>query len=92
VEGDGRNTSRMEFYFGKNRGAGIKDDYVHLYIGNMKESFKDIYKEKKDNMPYFTFQFGVFRFPYGVNTTDTLYYQPVATSKNDLALIMIKNI
>lgn len=31
VEGDGRNTPRMEFYFGRKRGAGIKDEYVHLY-------------------------------------------------------------
>ncbi|MDO5772639.1 MAG: hypothetical protein Q4Q28_10985, partial [Bacteroidales bacterium] len=83
VEGDGRNTSRMEFYFGRKRGAGIKDDFVHMYCGNLKEGFKEIYKEKKDCMPYYTFQFGVFKFPYGVNNTDTLYFQPVATREND---------
>lgn len=90
VEGDGRNTSRMEFYFGRKRGAGIKDEFVHLYCGNLTEGFKEIYKEKKDIMPYYTFQFGVFKFPYGVNNSDTLFFQPVATNKNDLKLLSIE--
>lgn len=90
VEGDGRNTSRMEFYFGRKRGAGIKDEYVHMYSGNLQEGFTNIYKEKKDWMPYYTFQFGVFKFPYGVNNTDTLYFQPVATRENDLKLMSLK--
>lgn len=89
VEGDGRNNSRWQFYFGRKRGAGIKDDYVHMYMGNLQEGFKEIYKEKKDCMPYYTFQFGVFKFPYGVNNTDTLYFQPVATKKNDLRLMAL---
>lgn len=89
VEGDGRNMSRWEFYFGRKRGAGIKDDYVHMYIGNLQEGFKEIYKEKKDCMPYYTFQFGVFKFPASVNNSDTLYFQPVATKKNDLRLMTI---
>lgn len=92
VEGDGRNTSRMEFFFGRKRGAGIKNEYVHIYCGNLQDGFKEIYKEKKDCMPYNTFQFGVFKFPYGVNNTDTLYFQPVATDKNDLRLMEIKSI
>lgn len=87
VEGDGRNMTRKEFYFTRKRGAGIKDEYVHLYIGNLDEGFREIYKEKKDCMPYYTFQFGVFKFPAGVNNTDTLYFQPVATRKNDQKLI-----
>lgn len=91
VEGDGRNTSRWEFFFGRKRGAGIKDDYVHMYMGNLKDGFREIYKEKKDCMPYYTFQFGVFKFPYGVNNTDTLYFQPVATKKNDLKLMALKD-
>lgn len=89
VEGDGRNTSRWEFYFGRKRGAGIKDDYVHMYLGNLEDGFREIYKEKKDCMPYYTFQFGVFKFPYGVNNTDTLFFQPVATKENDLRLMAI---
>lgn len=89
VEGDGRNTSRWEFYFGRKRGAGIKDDYVHMYMGDLQEGFKEIYKEKKDCMPYYTFQFGAFKFPTGINNTETLYFQPVATKKNDLDLMSI---
>lgn len=89
VEADGRDTSRMEFYFGRKRGAGIKDDFVHMYCGNLEEGFKEIYKEKKDYMPYYTFQFGVFKFPYRKNNTDTLYFQPVATWENDLKLMRI---
>lgn len=86
VEGDGRNNSRWQFYFGRKRGAGIKDDYVHMYMGNLEEGFREIYKEKKDGMPYYTFQFGVFKFPAGVNNGDTLCFQPVAT-KNDHNLV-----
>lgn len=90
IEGDGRNTSRMEFFFGRKRGAGIKDNFVHMYAGNLEEGFKEIYKEEKDGMPYYTFQFGVFKFPNGVNNSDTLYFQSIATKKNDLSLILYK--
>lgn len=90
VEGDGRNMSRMEWLFTRKRGAGIKDDYVHMYMGNLKEGFKEIYKEKKDSMPFYTFQFGVFKFPCGENNSDTLYFQPIATKKNDLCLMSYK--
>ncbi len=38
----------------------------------------------------FLFQFGVFKFPSGVNNTDTLYFQPMATNKNDLRFLAIK--
>ena len=91
VEGDGRNTSRLDFLFSSKRGAGIKDEYVHMYCGNLGEGFREIFKEKKDIMPYYTFQFGVFKFPYGENDSDTLYFQPVATKKNDLSLLAINN-
>lgn len=86
VEGDGRDESVLEFLFGRKRGAGIKDEYAHLYIGNITEGFREIYKEKKDCMP-FSFQFGVFRLPNGINDNDSLIIQPVATNKNDLKLI-----
>ena len=35
----------------------------------------------------FLFQFGVFKFPYRVNNTDILYFQPMATIENDLRLL-----
>lgn len=90
VEGDGRNTSRFQFYFGRKRGAGIKNKYVHLYCGDLKHGFSEIYKEKKDYMPTYTFQFGAFKFPYGENVSDLLYFQPIATAENDLDLMSLK--
>lgn len=90
VEGDGRNMSKFELYFGRTRGSGIKDEYVHLYIGNLKSGFKDVYKARKDCLPFYTFQFGVFKFPYGQNLGDSLYFQPIATKYNDLNLIRLK--
>ena len=87
VEGDGRNLGRLEFLFSKKLGAGIKDNYVHLYCGNLTEGFKEVYKEEKDSMPLYTFQYGVFGFPSGTNNTDTLYFQPKATINNDLNLM-----
>ena len=89
VEGDGRNMSRLEFLFGRKRGAGIKNDYVHLYCGNINDGFKEIYSEKKDWLPYYTFQCGVFKFPYCTNNTDSLYFQPIATNRNDQKLVRI---
>lgn len=79
--------SRLRWMTTRKRGEGIKDNYAHLYMGNLKEGFKEIYKEKKDCMPFYTFQFGVFKFPAGMNNTETLYFQPVATKKNDLCLM-----
>jgi len=87
VEGDGRDMSRLEWLFTRKRGSGIKDNKVHMYMGTLQEGFKEIYNEEKDCMPFYTFQFGVFKFPYGKNNCDTLYFQPIATKKHDLSLI-----
>jgi len=89
VEPDGRYNSTLKLLISRKRGAGINDMYTHLYIGNLSEGFKEVYKEKKDLWPYL-FQFGVIRFPYGYNSTGKLYFQPVATNKHDLDLMMIE--
>lgn len=89
VECDGRNTTRWQAMFSKKRGAGIKNEYVHMYVGNIQDGFQEIYKEKKDWLPYCSFQFGVIRFPYGDNKCKYFYFQPVATAKNDLNLMSI---
>lgn len=89
VEPDGINPTKLQAMFGRKRGRGIKDNYIHLYQGDLKEGFKEVYKLKKDFLPYCSFQFGVFRFPYGENKTDTLYLQPVATTRYDLSLIRL---
>ncbi len=91
VEPDGRNQSLKGLLFNRKRGSGIKDDSVHLYCGDCENGFREIYSAKKDYLP-FIFQFGVFKFPNGVNNSDTLYFQPIATKKNDVALMDIKNV
>ena len=88
VEPDGRQNSIWNLLISRKRGAGIKDMYSHLYVGNPSEGFNEVYKEKKDLLPYL-FQFGTIRFPYGHNTTGKLYFQPVATNKYDLDLMML---
>ncbi len=87
VEGDGRSGGRWRLLYHGNRGAGIKDDFAHLYVGNLSDGFKEIYKEKKDCLS-FLFQFGLFKFPYGENNTDTLFFQPMSTKRNDLCLMV----
>lgn len=89
VEGEGGKMGFFEKWLGRKRGKGIKDEYVHLFSGNIKDGFREIYKEKKDWLPFTLFQFGVFKFPIGVNKSEKLYFQPVATSKNDLCLMAI---
>ena len=88
VEPDGRYNSKLNLLISRKRGAGIKDMYSHLYVGNISEGFKEVYKERKDIWPYL-FQFGAIRFPYGYNATGKLYFQPVATDKHDLDLMTI---
>ena len=90
VEADGRNMNKRVVFFTRKKGRGIKDNFVHLYLGDTQEGFREIYSEKKDVLPFFTFQFGVFKFPAGVNNSHTLFFQPVATTKNDMALLRIE--
>lgn len=93
VEPDGRNMNKLHMMFSRKKGCGIKDNYVHMYCGNIDEGFDEIYKSLKDDYPYCSFQFGVFRFPYGNNQGDFLYFQPIATCNNDMQLIRLyKNI
>lgn len=86
VEADGRKENHIRLLFGWKRGAGIKDNYVHLFIGNLKEGFSEILKKGKDLWP-FIFQFGVIKFPSGVNNNNILYFQSTATKADDLDLM-----
>lgn len=90
VESNGGDMGFFENWFGRKRGDGIKDEFVHMYCGNIRDGFQEIYKEKKDWLPFTLFQFGAFKFPAGVNNTDMLYFQPVATSRNDLKLMRLE--
>lgn len=91
VEADGRDEPLLKLLFSKKRGTEIEDDYVRMYMGNLESGFKEIYKEKMDRL-LFIFQFGVFKFPAGVNNSDTLYFQPVSTKGNDLRLMGMEEI
>ena len=86
VEPDGRNETLLRLLFGRKRGAGIIDNFARIYAGSINGGFIEIDKEKKDLLP-FIFQFGAFKFPYGQNNDDALYFQPVSTKSNDLDLI-----
>ena len=91
VEPDGRTNTIFNLLFSRKRGAGIRDMYTRMYVGDISGGFKEVYKVKKDILPYL-FQFGVIRFPYGVNTSEKLYFQPVATNKHDLDLLVIDDV
>ena len=90
VEPSGKYKNKLDFFFSRKIGPGIQDRYVRIYCGNLENGFKEIFKEKKDCLPYATFQFGAVKFPAGVNNNDTLYFQPIATKKNDLRLMSMK--
>ena len=90
VEPDGRDESFKKLLCSKKRGSGIEDDYVRLYVGDLANGFKEVYKEKKDWLP-FLFQFGAFKFPVGTNNSEILYFQPVATKEHDLKLMAIRS-
>ena len=90
VEADGKNQTKFELFFGRKRGLGIKSEYFSIYTGNVDDGFKSLYKMKKDLWP-FIFKFGKFQFPAGINNSDCLYLQPVASKRNDLDLLRIKN-
>ena len=72
------------------RGCGIKDNYVRLYIGDISSGFNEVYKSNKDRLPYI-FQFGAYKFPAGISNDKLLYFQPVATLKDDMYLLTFYN-
>jgi len=91
VEPDGRNETLLRLLFGWKRGGGILNNSAHILLGNLSEGFSEIFKEKKDAWP-FLFQFGAFRFPAGINCTNLLLFQPIATKKNSMRLMGLKEL
>lgn len=88
IEPDGRKNTYKNLFFNYKRGAGIKNNYIHLYAGNPRIGYKEIYKLKNDLLPPI-FQFSCFHFPAGKGVARTVYFQPVATCKNDCSLMKI---
>ena len=88
VEPDGRNNTYKNLCYNYKRGAGIKNNYVHMYAGDLKDGFHEVYKLRKDFLPPI-FQFACFHFPLGAYSGNTLYFQPIATCQNDCSLMKI---
>jgi len=88
VEPDGRDEDLLKLIFGWKRGNGIKDSFAYIYIGDMDDGFKEIYKAKKDKFS-FIFQFGALKFPSGVNNTDYILTEHIATKKYDCSTVAI---
>jgi len=88
VEPDGRKVCRFSI-LSCQRGAGIRDQFSHLYIGNLTDGFRDIYQAEKDNFPYPLCQFGTLQFPAGYNPTDSLLVYHMATKQHDGKTVVI---
>lgn len=75
--------------FSRKRGSGIKDNYCHLYYGDLEGGFSEIYKAKKDCLPYALFQFGSLQFPSGENRIDKIMVYHVSTTKHENKMIIL---
>jgi len=64
VEPDSNNTG-LNYTFSYKLGPGVKDWYSHIYIGNPRKGFKEVFRARKDFLPMLLFQFGNFLFPSG---------------------------
>jgi len=90
VEDDGRNQDIWYKLFGKQRGISIKENYSFIYKGNVDVGFKEIYKAKKDCLPFYLFQYGVLIFPSGTNNSLSLPVFHMATQKNTMHTILLQ--
>lgn len=90
VEGNIKSKNILKMLFNRKRGKGIMDDYSHLYIGNLDVGFLDIYKVRKDFLPFVLFQFSSLRFPSGNNMSNNIYVYHTATISNDMKTKLIK--
>lgn len=75
------NTNGIKALFCFKKGFGVKDNKSHLYIGNLKKGFVDIYQEEKDFFPMPLFGLGVFQFP--CNKSEDIYITCQALKKLD---------
>jgi len=53
----------FKYWFEKDIGAGIVDNYVHVYLGDNENGYTEVLKAEKDAFPMRLFQFGAIRFP-----------------------------
>lgn len=91
VEGGSRTDTLSYLLFGIKRGKGVLDNFTHIYKGNLKDGFQEIYQAKKDLLPYYFFQFGALIFPSDLNESTYLPVYHIATSRNGMGTILLKN-
>jgi hypothetical protein len=89
VEGSGQSSSYWYKFLGNKKGPGIIENYSFIYKGNVKESFHEIYKVKKDFYPFHLFQFGVLIFPHGKIEGALLPIYHIATVNNSLHTVLL---
>jgi hypothetical protein len=92
VEDDGRNRDIIDMLVKNKRGAGIKENYSYIYMGNLENGFKEIYKVKKDWLPFYLFQLGVLIFPAGLNESSYLLVFHIATKRNSMNTILVNSV
>ncbi len=92
VEGDGRNVNTWYKLFGYKKGDGIIETSSFVYKGNLQNGFKQIYKVKKDCLPFYLFQFGVLMFPTGKNDSEVLPTYHIATIKNSMHTLLLNEL
>ena len=90
VEGMSTNKHGIFKYLDKEIGKGVKEDYAHIVIGNIKSGFNTIYKNQKDFLPFILFQFGVIGFPSGFNNSNFLIFHNTALENYDLSTCVIE--
>ena len=72
------------------KGKGVKDYKSHLYLGSLKNGFRDIYSAKKDLLPMGLFQFGALMFPKTNNNyVPKLVVYQVATVNGDMDTMIL---
>ena len=78
-------------YLTYKRGAGVLDNYVHLYKGTLKAGFKELLHLKKDLYPMPAFNHASIILPNG-ECNNKLFYMPSATKGNQkLNVYMFNN-
>ena len=90
VEGDGRNQNIWYRLLGNKTGLGIKEKCSFIYKGNLDDGFKEIYRVKKDKLPFYLFQFGVLIFPSGLNENSFLPVYHMATQENGMSTMLLE--
>ena len=88
VEFDFKNVQKKRLYFTRKLGDGVKDWFVHVFLGNPFCGFFEIAEFKKDILPMGIFGFGNVHFPSG-EYKNKLFMYPLAVKKYDERLIVI---